>query len=126
MMGKNDDSSFNSNNSEFIETLYEKYLKDPLSTDPSWRHYFESLKDASVLNRETINEQIKQLYREQTWQHTAIEQSYAGKNVSEMARKQGSVLRLIQAYRLLGHHRAAVDPIHLRGVPNIPDLGSSG
>ncbi len=41
---------------------------------------------------------------------------------SGQARKQAAVLRLIHAYRLLGHLRAQVDPINLRGMPVVPDL----
>ena len=33
-------------NAAFVEDLYERYAKDPSSVEPSWRAYFESLREA--------------------------------------------------------------------------------
>ena len=55
-------------------------------------------------------------------QSTTGRSSPAASAAAEHIRKQASVLRLIHSYRLLGHHRAQVDPINLRGLPVVPDL----
>ena len=76
--------------------------------------------------KEVTLEDIQRLMRERahgtTTRPTQPTTSQAVPAASEHTRKQASVLRLIHSYRLLGHHRAQVDPINLRGLPVVPDL----
>src|SRR5579864_869982 len=37
----------NSNNLQFIESLYQSYLSNPESVDPSWRYFFEGMQFSS-------------------------------------------------------------------------------
>jgi 2-oxoglutarate dehydrogenase E1 component len=112
-------------NAEFVEQLYRNYLANPDSVAPEWRAYFASLNghDAELLNApapEEISQRMRTRAHRRATQASAPAVAMAGG--SDMARKQAAVLRLIHAYRLLGHHRAQVDPINLRGLPIIPDL----
>jgi 2-oxoglutarate dehydrogenase E1 component len=111
-----------SGNSEFIEQLYEEYLRDPRGVPPPWREYFDSLQDEQFPSRDASEAQIRKVAkRPGRWAAGATPQSLAARAL-EMARKQSAVLRLIQAYRLLGHLRAHVDSINLRAMPVVPDL----
>ena len=43
-----DSSAFTEENAGFLEALYERFLKDPLSVDPSWRERFGRLQSGAV------------------------------------------------------------------------------
>ena len=90
--------------------------------DEKWRGFFESLRNGHGDDREPTQEEIRQYFRENRPTRTGTAYSMQGVHSLEMARKQSAVLRMIHAYRLLGHLRAAVDPIQLRGMPRIPEL----
>ena len=112
-------------NAEFAEDLYRRYLTNPDAVPETWRAYFASLNGhdhewAGSSTPEDISRRMKQRARTRGPAQAAAPVAMAGG--SDMARKQAAVLRLIHAYRLLGHHRAQVDPINLRGLPIIPDL----
>jgi 2-oxoglutarate dehydrogenase E1 component len=116
-------------NAELIEQLHLKFVRDPSSVPPAWRHYFEQVKRADApAGQEPSLDDIRRMMRERAHGATAtrsVEPAAAPASSSlatEHIRKQASVLRLIHSYRLLGHHRAQVDPINLRGLPVVPDL----
>ncbi|MCB1559974.1 MAG: 2-oxoglutarate dehydrogenase E1 component [Xanthomonadales bacterium] len=108
-------------NADFLDSLYQQFLRDPLSVDEKWRAFFESLKNGGGQDREPTQSEIREYFRErrpgESTTHTV-----QGMHSLEMARKQSAVLRMIHAYRLMGHLRATVDPIQLRGKPKIPEL----
>ncbi len=113
---------------ELIEQVRQKFVRDPASVPPAWRTYFESLRRTEQPSgREPSLDDIRRMMRERI--HGAAggraEIPVAATTAAAPAdhiRKQAAVLRLIHSYRLLGHHRAQVDPINLRGLPVIPDL----
>ncbi len=109
-------------NADFLDSLYQEFLKDPASVDESWRSYFESLRKEPGEDREPTQQEIRTFFEERRPAKSGSAYSMQGLHSLEMARKQSAVLRMIHAYRLLGHHRAAVDPIQLRGMPRIPEL----
>ena len=119
-------------NAELIEQLHLKFTRDPSSVPPAWRQYFENVQRAeSPSGKEPTLDDIRRMMRERAHGAAAARatEDSAPTGVpaaaSEHIRKQASVLRLIHSYRLLGHHRALVDPITLRGLPVIPDLDPS-
>ena len=113
-------------NSEFIEALYEAYLQDPASVTPEWRDYFASVRGTDLARGPvSTRQQIARFYRQRAQTCAASGQNLNGEMCRAIGRKQTAVYRLINAYRLLGHHRALVDPIKLRGMPLIPDLDPS-
>jgi 2-oxoglutarate dehydrogenase E1 component len=109
-------------NADFLDSLYQQYLADPLSVEEKWRLFFDGLRDSPGSESEPTQEEIRKHFRENKPARAGQAYSMQGLHSLEMARKQSAVLRMIHAYRLLGHVRAAVDPIHLRGVPRIPEL----
>ncbi|HMP90529.1 MAG TPA: 2-oxoglutarate dehydrogenase E1 component [Kiritimatiellia bacterium] len=107
---------------DFLDSLYQQFLVDPLSVDEKWRGFFESLRNGHGDDREPTQEEIRTFFKENRPSRSGAAYSMQGLHGLEMARKQSAVLRMIHAYRLLGHLRAAVDPIQLRGMPRIPEL----
>ncbi|MFH0909684.1 MAG: 2-oxoglutarate dehydrogenase E1 component [bacterium] len=110
-------------NSEFLESLYETYLTDPAAVEPQWRVYFDTIQGGEAPGGRVGEDEIRRFHKAQVRKRAAGDRAgtRAGDG-SAMARKQAAVSRLIRAYRTLGHHCAALDPIHLRGLPHIPDL----
>ncbi len=108
-------------NADFVEDLYSRYLADPSSVDDDWRRYFTSIRNGREDALEPTNDDMRRYFAEQE-RRKGLGYSMQGVHSQAMARKQSAVLRLIHAYRILGHLRACTDPIHLRGVPRIPDL----
>jgi 2-oxoglutarate dehydrogenase E1 component len=106
-------------NAEFIEDLYERYLTQPASVSEEWRQLFAGLKGADSPMRAAIAEQIRQLFADPEPVSNGRHGQVGGQTT---VAKQIAVMRLIQAYRGLGHFRARVDAIRLRAQPNIPDL----
>ena len=107
-------------NSAFVEELYEQYLTQPESVDPEWRRYFDGFRGTDSPTRAATEAQVRRLFDDK--QRLAALTQASGTEAKVTAAKQIAVARLIQAYRGLGHFRAALDPIKLRSQPVIPDL----
>jgi len=107
---------------DFLDSLYQQFLNDPSSVDEKWRRFFESLRNGHGDDREPTQDEIRTYFKENKPSRGGAAYSMQGLHGLELARKQSAVLRMIHAYRLLGHLRAAVDSIQLRGMPRIPEL----
>lgn len=90
-----DASAFSEDNAGFLEELYEKFLDDPESVDPSWRDKF-ALLQFSVTEKKASDV---------TWNA-----SYAETD-EQTLRKQAAVSRLIDRYRMIGHQVADNNPL---------------
>ncbi len=106
-------------NAGYIEDLYEQYLKDPGSVDPTWRQYFKDLPagpsgEAHSAIRERLLARLRQ---------PASGGADAARSGGASA-KQGAVSRLIQVYANRGHLIAKLDPLGLqeRAKPYVLDL----
>ena len=108
-------------NAEFIENLYHAYLTNPQSLPQEWREYFVELQGQESPVPEVSQEEIRRFYKTQSRAANGSAAPHVRRD-NDVARKQAAVLRLIHAYRLLGHLRAQTDPINLRGTPVVPDL----
>ncbi|MGO9426645.1 MAG: 2-oxoglutarate dehydrogenase E1 component [Steroidobacteraceae bacterium] len=116
-------------NADFIEDLYEQYLKDPKAVDPAWARYFKALTPGSA--GEPDHRQIRALLAAKLQKPTAVgAAAVAGgagcaKPTAEVASaKQAAVSRLIQIYANRGHLIANLDPLGLqqRPKPRVLDL----
>ena len=105
-------------NAEFLETLYEQYLRDPASVEERWRRYFESLPGASGEQRPRapIEAQIAARARRPRALASAAAR---GADV-----RQAHVSRLIQIWINRGHLVANIDPLGLlqRPRPHVLEL----
>jgi len=121
-----DQTSFLSGpNAPFIEELYAKYLQNAASVDPSWRSFFEDLRDdaATVLQdirgaswapREREVE-IGNGHDEEPGAaaDTARPRSTA-RDRQKAAQDSLRAMMLIRAYRVRGHLEANLDPLELK------------
>ncbi|MBI2743364.1 MAG: 2-oxoglutarate dehydrogenase E1 component [Chlamydiales bacterium] len=78
-----------------IEELYEKYLRDPKSVDPSWKLFFDGMQFASFGRQPTI----------------------AAAGSSDLR-----IHLLINAYRIYGHLMAHVNPLATEKPAQVPEL----
>ncbi len=117
-------SYLNGSNANFIEALYESYLADSDSVEPQWRDYFRDLESMDPSRvRDVPHGPIREAFEQMGRSSQRGRAVLAGEGMDAMAaQKQAAVLRLINAYRVRGHQHADTDPLHLRDVPEIPDL----
>lgn len=103
-------------NLEFVERLYEEYLRDRSALSPEWQSYFAQMENGET---ETIKSGP-------SFQRRSIfEPRYGGTvettNEEQMLVLQQRVDRLIRAYRVRGHIQARIDPLtdNIRYVPEL-------
>jgi 2-oxoglutarate dehydrogenase E1 component len=107
-------------NADFIEDLYEQFLRDPGAVDPAWREYFKGLQGnggdvAHGPIRERLSARVQQ---------SPTAAASPGNPSDGASAKQGAVSRLIQVYANRGHLIAKLDPLGLqeRAKPYVLDL----
>ena len=99
-------------NAEYIESLYQQYIDNPTSVSQSWQQYFsqldvnsdENLHDLHKSAKENIDRNIEPAKKQDSHADNGTQKHYQ--------EKQRAVLRLIRAYRRLGHRQADIDPLY--------------
>src|ERR1700744_1271126 len=107
-------------NADFIEALYEQFLRDPGSLSAAWAEYFKGLgANGGEIAHGPIRERL--LARAQQPPTAAASTNAPSDGASA---KQGAVSRLIQVYANRGHLIANLDPLGLqeRAKPYVLDL----
>jgi 2-oxoglutarate dehydrogenase E1 component len=133
-------------NAAFVEDLYERYAKDPNSVEPSWRAYFESLREAP--------QTIAAAAAEPSWTRAPtpaqrpdwlsavdglwpaveakvakaiVEKKPAASETDVRAATLDSVraIMMIRAYRIRGHLSANLDPLGIEPKVDNPELEPS-
>src|SRR5262252_781505 len=94
----------NGGNADFLDALYEQYLRDPGSVEEPWRSYFAQLVAGAT-------EQPHGAIRKAIAERAASGRSGSGGAAS--AAKQAAVSRLIQVWINRGHLVANIDPLGL-------------
>jgi 2-oxoglutarate dehydrogenase E1 component len=103
-------------NADYLDTLYEQYLRDPASVAERWRSYFAQLSPpAQERAHGPIREALAQRAREPRGGGTSGAAS-AG------AKRQAAVSRLIQVWINRGHLLASIDPLGLMPRPKLKVL----
>lgn len=145
-------SFLDGDNATYLEQLYEAYLQDSHSVPVSWCRYFSELKsDAMQANdreleaiHSSIQDEFRRLARtlrtanniqpigsrnltslsRDTYDTKKLDENAISRdeNAIKHERKQIQVGELIEAYRLLGHLHADIDPLSLRQKPLAPEL----
>src|ERR1700760_4915377 len=115
-------------NADFLEALYEQYLRDPSSVDERWRSYFERIAPPTAVSDRPHGPIPAQIAERAKAPRTATAASAAGAAVPEDAAKQAAVSRLIQIWTNRGHLVAKTDPLGLteRARPRVLVLGYFG
>ncbi|AOU96656.1 2-oxoglutarate dehydrogenase E1 component [Acidihalobacter yilgarnensis] len=105
-------------NADYLEALFETYLKSPDTIPPAWRQYFDALPRVNGHQTDIAHAPIRAQFthgdRRPGWAHTRPGPSSVA--------KQLRVLQLINAYRFLGHRAAALDPLALGLGPRTDEL----
>ena len=129
-------------NAQFIEELYDRFLRDPQSVDPQWRDFFGSLEDgqarsanfakggswrASTASASSNGDLIQALDGDRQRQQTEARpresrDSAAIANIRRATLDSIRALMIIRAYRMRGHLAADLDPLKLRPPEPQPEL----
>jgi len=96
-------------NADFLDSLYEQYLRNPGSVEPQWREYFERL--APAVGSEPSHPAIRSAIAERARQAPVALAAADGQDSNNA--KQGAVSRLIQIWVNRGHLVAKLDPLGL-------------
>jgi len=101
-------SSLQGSNASFIEYLYECYLENPESVELSWQKVFKSIHNGHTF--ETAHSPIVERFAQlaiKSQDRLAKLQGFTEASV----KKQASVSRLINHYRVRGHQIANTNPL---------------
>ena len=114
--------SITGENLEYVEQIYELFLKNPSSVSKEWKEYFET----NDLNSESgSNPEAHRLAKAEVIE-AAKKKSNRNESTSQPdSVKQVSVLQLINAYRFRGHRNANLDPLNQYKRPQVPELDPS-
>ncbi len=98
-------SFLNAAHTAFFADLYEQYLQNPDSVEPSWRSFFQGFDFAQAnYGSEEVGQQI------------AYVASGDSGEISEKMQKEFNVLKLIEGYRTRGHLFTKTNPVRDRRV----------
>jgi len=103
-------SFLNAVHSNFVEDMYQQYLRYPDSLEPSWKAFFQGFDFALENYNDT-----KQEYSPESFAHKIdrVELS-ENLNISEDISKEFKVINLIEAYRNRGHLFTKTNPVRER------------
>ena len=100
-------SFLNAAHTEFFGELYDQYLANPDSVEPSWRSFFQGFDfGTTTYNDESPAVQIAAVAANTQGQDCSI--------VSDNLQKEFNVLNLIEAYRTRGHLFTKTNPVRER------------
>src|SRR5580692_5163916 len=105
-------------NADFLDALYEQYLRDPASVEARWRTYFERLAPPAAGERShgPVQAGIAARAQQPRAAASAPASSDPGSGGAASA-KQAAVSRLIQIWTNRGHLLAKLDPLGLTHLP---------
>jgi len=120
------DTIFTGINGAFISELYERYLENPNSVDPSWVNVFTDLDDDPLLIKSDIKGAswarsntsiIGAGEPDQAEKHSNhVSSNVSSDQVNEIAKRSIRARILIRSYRVRGHLHAQFDPLGLVGA----------
>ena len=105
-------SALSGANADYIEGLYEIFLRDRNGVEPAWREYFSGL--GGIGRNEVAHAPIRERLRTQVRSASAAGRSDIAAAAQEASAKQGSVSRLIQVYANRAHLIANLDPLGMQ------------
>ncbi|MDH3325528.1 MAG: 2-oxoglutarate dehydrogenase E1 component [Gammaproteobacteria bacterium] len=116
-----ENSGLSGASADYLELLYEDYLRDPLSISEEWQQYFSVFSSVDKKNTTEFHSDVRESFRELSRQPQC--RSTVGSEDIEHYKKQVSVQQLIHAYRFGGHQKADFDPLSDRAGIDVPSLG---
>ncbi len=109
-------------NADYVEELFESYLKDPNSVSEDWRENFDKLPRVDGAECDVQHSAIKEHFLFLAKNRNRLQPVNVSSVCTEHEKKQVKVLQLIAAYRVRGHQKATLDPLNLMEREKIPDL----
>ena len=108
-------------NADYLDALYEQYLREPASVEPQWRQYFDSLGTATTAERP--HGPVRAAIADRAAHVGSGSTTALGADA-----RQAAVSRLIQVWTNRGHLVARIDPLALipRPRPSVLDLAYFG
>jgi 2-oxoglutarate dehydrogenase E1 component len=98
-------SFLNAAHTEFFAQLYDQYLENPDSVEPSWRSFFQGFDfGMETYNGENLVAQVT----------NTVSNAVVSNSDSEKLQKEFNVVKLIDAYRSRGHLFTKTNPVHNR------------
>jgi 2-oxoglutarate dehydrogenase E1 component len=98
-------SFLNAAHTEFFAQLYDQYLENPDSVEPSWRGFFQGFDfGMATYNGENTENPISNI----------ASGNLESTSASEKLQKEFNVIKLIDAYRNRGHLFTRTNPVHKR------------
>ncbi len=113
-----DSSSLQGSNASFIENLYERFLEDPDSVEPSWQKEFKNIHHGAMY--ETPHSPVVERFAQLAVKSQGRLAQLQG-FTEESVKKQAAVSRLINHYRVRGHQIANNNPLG-KTAPPPPDM----
>ena len=113
-----DSSSLQGSNAGFVENLYERFLEDPESVEPSWQKEFNAIQRGAVY--ETPHSPVVERFAQLAVKSQGRLAQLQG-FTEESVKKQAAVSRLINHYRVRGHQIANNNPLGKTSPPP-PDM----
>ncbi|MGH6908458.1 MAG: 2-oxoglutarate dehydrogenase E1 subunit family protein, partial [Aestuariivirga sp.] len=106
-------TALHSGNAEFIDSLYEQFVRSPEAVDAQWRSVFEDLTPGAEQAPPGGDGSALAPERTEPLSDAALE---------ARIQKQVAVLQLINAYRFRGHRQADLDPLRQIERPIVAEL----
>ncbi len=114
-----DTSALYGHNAAYIESLYEQFLEDPESVEPSWRQQFTTLQNSQT-KRDIAHSPVVERFALLATSSSGRLRELQG-FTEQSVKKQSAVARLINHYRAHGHQMASNNPLE-NTQKSIPDL----
>src|SRR5207249_7265779 len=95
-------------NAEFLDALYEQYLRDPASVEERWRTYFTQLSSAEAAAAERAHSPIRAEIAQRAARTAGAPYAVSADGAANA--NQAKVSRLIQVWINRGHLVASIDP----------------
>ena len=126
-------SFLGNNSSEFVETLYAEYLKNPQNLPEEWKKFFEGLNEKREKILENVNgpswspkKKLKNIttaiYRDADKKNGSSQESVANGDILEAAKDSVRANMIVRAYRIRGHLISNLDPLGLQAREEHPEL----
>ena len=104
-------SFLNAAHSEFFAQLYDQYLVNPDSVEPSWRSFFQGFDFGST----TYNDNQSREIAVDRMSNIAVSNNDNGQ-ISTKIKNEFNVLKLIDGYRTRGHLFTETNPVRERRI----------
>ena len=103
-------SYLSGSNMSYVDGLYEDYIKNPEAVSDDWRACFQALPAVNGEAQEVSHQAVREYFLKNSQKKNT--------NNSGKADKQADVTRYIDAFRMMGHQAATLDPLAM--APRTP------